>query len=542
MGKVISSAYRRWASFRVTAKARRDLIVLGVTIAAVMLLIWNGSAFFGRLRLAEQYYGPGLKVAYTALTLNLALILFGWRRYIDLQHEAERRLEGERMAHALATSDTVTGLYNRRGFCGEGMRVAALDAERGGGGWLTLLSVQIDRFRLVNERHGYEVGDAVLEQVASRIAGAAGANTFLARVGGDEFAIGLTRGEDERDGSERCAADVLRSLAQPVEACGKIIDLGGFCGMAEAPLATIHLPELMRRAEIATDHARSGRIGRPLWFDSGMEEALIAHGELEQAIRFAVEQDQFIPYFEPQVDLWSGEIVGFEALARWDHPLSGILPPAHFLAAAEEMGLVGRLSDQVARKALTVAAGWDAAIGISINVSPAQLADSWLAQRIVRLLAETGFPAERLTVEITESTLFADMDLARVIVTSLKNQGIKVALDDFGSGFSSLSHLRTLPFDMIKIDRSFVSEMVTERESEAIVRAVTTLAQALHVPVTAEGIEDAATHQAAARRGCGFGQGWFFGKPMSAEAAAHLVARREVLGTDHPIKKSSAAR
>jgi EAL domain-containing protein (putative c-di-GMP-specific phosphodiesterase class I) len=160
------------------------------------------------------------------------------------------------------------------------------------------------------------------------------------------------------------------------------------------------------------------------------------------------------------------------------------------------------------------------------------LTDSWLAQRILRLLAEAGFPADRLVVEITESSLFADLDLAHMIVTSLKNQGIKLALDDFGTGFSSLSHLRSLPFDVIKIDRSFVSTLQDDRESAAIVRAVTTLADALGVPVTVEGIEDAATHAAVAGFGCAVGQGWYFGKPMTGDQAASLLRSRHSKPSD----------
>ena len=176
---------------------------------------------------------------------------------------------------------------------------------------------------------------------------------------------------------------------------------------------------------------------------------------------------------------------------------------------------------------------------MSINISPSQFTDSWLAQKIVRLLAETGFPAERLVVEVTESSLFADIDLARTIVTSLKNQGIALALDDFGTGFSSLSHLRALPFDKIKIDRSFVATIGRDRESAAIVRAVTTLAQALDVPVRVEGIEDAATYEAVLGFGCAIGQGWYFGKPMPAEAADNLLAPARRRGARPPRRAAA---
>jgi len=218
--------------------------------------------------------------------------------------------------------------------------------------------------------------------------------------------------------------------------------------------------------------------------------------------------------------------VGFEVLARWHHPLSGIIGPDVFIPVAEEIGVIGRLSEQVIAEALRQAAQWDPSIKISVNISPTQFADGWLAQRIVRTLTETAFPAERLVVEVTESSLFADLDQARSIAASLKNQGVRLALDDFGTGFSSLSHLRSLPFDMIKIDRSFVTNIHRNKESMAIIRAVTTLASALSVPVCVEGIENEAAYDAVLMLGCAVGQGWYFGKPMPGEEAGELLALR----------------
>ena len=318
---------------------------------------------------------------------------------------------------------------------------------------------------------------------------------------------------------------MLRAGTRPFLFEERIIQVGGFAGIASTPATDAKIPDLLRRADIAMDHARNGRVGRPIWFDAGMERALIAYGEIEQGIRFGLEHSQFIPYFEPQVDLATGTIVGFEVLARWNHALSGIIGPDVFIPVAEEVGLIGRLSEQVIGQALRESVAWDPSITISVNISPSQLADGWFAQRIVRILAETGFPANRLVVEITESSLFADIELARTLVASLKNQGIRIALDDFGTGFSSLSHLRSLPFDIIKIDRSFVSNINTKRESMAIVRAVTTLANALAVPVCVEGIEHEAAYDAVIRLGCQIGQGWYFGKPMQADKARDLLAR-----------------
>jgi EAL domain-containing protein (putative c-di-GMP-specific phosphodiesterase class I) len=276
-----------------------------------------------------------------------------------------------------------------------------------------------------------------------------------------------------------------------------------------------------------------------LWFDAGMERALIALSEIEQGLRYGLEHEQFVPYFEPQIDLETGNVVGFEVLARWQHPTSGLVPPDSFISVAEEMGLIGQLSEQVMRAAFREAADWDPAIKLSVNIAPTQLADPWLAQKIVRCLAETRFPANRLVVEVTESSLFADIELARTIAGSLKNQGIRLALDDFGTGFSSLSHLRSLPFDVIKIDRSFVANLHSNAESVAIVRAVTTLAGALHVPVYVEGIETEAAHAAVLGLGCAVGQGWYFGKPMAGEQAAQLLVQRSQ--QDAPSTPKSAA-
>jgi diguanylate cyclase (GGDEF)-like protein len=504
--------------------ARRDAIVLTVLIAAVMLLIWNGSSFFNSLPLGEEAFGPGIRLASTALTLNVALILFGWRRYVDLQHEAEMREEHERRAVVLATTDTTTGLFNRKGFADRAGQLCIEAADRGD--HLVVISFQVHRFKAVNDQHGYEIGDRLLKTLSVALASDLGPDAVLARLSGDEFAVALALRGDEMARADLLADTVLRTVTRPLLFEEKIIQVGAFAGIASAPAASARIPDILRRADIAMDHARSGRVARPVRFDEGMERALIAHGEIEQGIRVGLEHGQFVPYFEPQVDLATGEIVGFEVLARWIHPLSGVIGPDVFIPVAEEIGLIGRLSEHVIAEALREAVTWDANLKISVNISPFQLADGWLAQRVVKTLADSGFPAERLVIEITESSLFADIDLARNIVTSLKNQGIRLALDDFGTGFSSLSHLRSLPFDIIKIDRSFVIDINAKRESSAIVRAVKTLADSLQVPVCVEGIENEESYKTVVRLGCEIGQGWYFGKPMPAEQARELLASR----------------
>jgi diguanylate cyclase (GGDEF)-like protein len=505
--------------------ARREAVVLIVLITAVLLLIWNGSAFFHNLTIAGRDLGPQVRVASTALTLNVALILFGWRRYVDLQHEAEMRMEQERRAVVLATTDSITGLYNRKGFADQAGQLCAEAGAKGEN--LVVISFQIHRFKTVNDQHGYDIGDRLLKSISVALLDDLGPSAVVGRLSGDEFAVALALSADDLARADALAEQVLHIVTRPLLFENRIIQVGAFAGIASTDAAKASIAEVLRRADIAMDHARSGRVARPVWFDAGMERALIAHSEIEQGIRFGLEHGQFLPYFEPQVDLATGEIVGFEVLARWNHPLSGIIAPDMFIPVAEEIGLIGRLSEQVIGEALREAAAWDPQIKISVNISPYQLSDGWLAQRIVRMLAETAFPAERLVIEVTESSLFADLDLARSLVTSLKNQGVRLALDDFGTGFSSLSHLRSLPFDIIKIDRSFVTNMHAKRESAAIIKAVTTLAAALSVPVCVEGIESEDVYEAVLRLGCAIGQGWYFGKPMTGEQALELLSARE---------------
>jgi diguanylate cyclase (GGDEF)-like protein len=512
--------------------AQRDVVVLTVLITAVLLLIWNGSAFFHDLRIARGEIGPEIRIASTALTLNVALILFGWRRYVDLQHEAEQRAEQERRAAALASTDATTELYNRKGFADRAAELSTVAKTRGE--HLVIISFQINRFKTINDQHGYDTGDRLLKCIAGALNDELGSDAVIARLSGDEFAVAIAFPADEVAGAEELAEAVLRVVTRPFALDERIMQVGAFAGIASICAADARIPDLLRRADIAMDHARSGRVARPVWFDAGMERALIAQGEIEQGIRFGLEHHQFVPYFEPQVDLATGEIVGFEVLARWNHPLSGIIGPDVFIPIAEEIGVIGRLSEQVISEALREAASWDPSIKISVNISPSQLADSWLAQRIVRILSEANFPADRLVVEITESSLFTDIDLARSIVTSLKNQGVRLALDDFGTGFSSLAHLKSLPFDMIKIDRSFVANIHAKRESAAIIRAVATLAGAISVPVCVEGIESEEACEAVVSLGCQIGQGWYFAKPMQAEQARELLAARERAG-DAPI-------
>lgn len=514
------------------SRAQPQLLVSLILVGATLLLILSGTNFLAD---AERWAGESAKLNLIMVMLNVALIIAGLRRLADIQQENERRVDAERRAAELASSDIVTKLANRKGFADRGHDLRQNLVDRGQ--WLAIISLQLHRFKAINDRHGHETGDELLRRIAAAVSSVVPEGAIAARINGDEFALAFGIEADITVEAEATAADVLRRVTAPFDVDSKMLQVGAYAGIAIGDPADSALPDLLRRADIALERARSSRSARPIAFDEGMERALIAHVEVEQGIRYALEHQQFLPFFEPQVDLATGEIHGFEVLARWNHPLSGLIMPEVFIPVAEEHGLMSRLSEQIIAQALQAAVRWSPELTISVNISPSQLADPWLAQRLVRLLSEAGFPPERLIIEITESSLLADLELAKAITVSLKNQGIRLALDDFGTGFSSLAHLRSLPFDMIKIDRSFTASVTTNAECAAIVRAVTDLAQAIKVPVIVEGIEDAATHATVLGYGCAFGQGWYFGKPTDAAQAEQLIERAP---TESPARAGSA--
>lgn len=526
-----------------TAAARRDVLIVLILVAAVVLLVWNGGSLLQMVSEGRNAsFGTSMKVAASALILNVVLILFGWRRYVDVQHEAELRADGERRAAIMASTDSLSGLANRKGFA-DGLQ-SLCAAAHASGRWIAILSVQMQRFKAVNDRHGYDVGDDLLRRIAEALVAEMPDEALVARLSGDEFAVAMACPERGDGSVEQASESLLKILGRSYDINGTLAQVGAFVGVAVQPAALDSRPaDLLRRADIALERARSARSARPIWFDSSMEQALIARGELEQSIRIGLDHDQFLPFFEPQVDLRTGAVIGFEVLARWQHPTRGIIRPDAFIPAMEEMGLIGLLSEKIIGAALLAAREWDPGLSISVNISPFQLSDARLTQKIVALLDETRFPAERLVVEITESSLFADLELARAIASSLKNHGISLALDDFGTGFSSLSQLRSLPLDILKLDRSFVATLATERQSAAIIRAVTTLGTAIGVPVTVEGIEDAATHAAVLALGARRGQGWYFGKAASAEQTGELLKQLDAPAApvSHPAPLRAAA-
>jgi diguanylate cyclase (GGDEF)-like protein len=513
---------RRWRSMN---RPRQDLITGAITMAAIIMFVFTGSAVVPRALQAIVGFGQGAdRILVTALLLNLALIVFGWRRCHDLECEIAERKVAEENARVLASRDGLTGFLNRRSLTETANAVLAGP----GRSQATLLLIDLDHFKNVNDLYGHATGDGLLRAVAGVIEDCMPATAHCGRLGGDEFAILLLGSASERETASEIAATMVNRLSQPIEIDGVLAHIGASVGIASADSDGGGIDALMRRADIAMYEAKKGGRERFSWFDNSMESELRRRNVLEAGIRAGIPRGEFVPYYEQQIDLLTGSLSGFEVLARWNHPDEGVIEPSEFIHVAEATGLISDLSMSVIRQALFEAKAWPEGLSIAVNVSPVQLKDPLLAQRFVQLLIETGFPAQRLEIEITESSLFENLDLAKTTVESLKNQGIRIALDDFGTGYSSLAHLQALPFDRIKIDRSFVVSMRDSPESSAIVSAIAKLGHTLGLPVTAEGIEDNASRKILHRLGCSDAQGWLYGRPMPAEEARALLATADI--------------
>ncbi|AQR72594.1 bifunctional diguanylate cyclase/phosphodiesterase [Sphingomonas sp. LM7] len=514
--------------------SRPSLLTGAISVAAILLFVGIGSAVLSK---SLQYYlqggEPVSQPLVIALLLNVALILLGWRRHASLSRELQIRAAAEERAQQLASRDPLTGFLNRRSLAEEGAAMFVRAQRRRKA--MALVMLDLDHFKTINDMHGHAVGDALLRAVASEIAHFMPPIALTARLGGDEFACGFLFDAAEPNTVERIAEKLVSRMAQPFEAEGLRLHISCSLGIARSDFDCTGIDALMRAADIAMYQAKKSGRNRFAWFDQSMERDLQIRNDLESGLRLAIPRQEVVPYFEQQIDLTTGRLHGFEVLARWEHPQRGTISPELFIPIAEETGMIGDLSLSIMRQALLAARDWDSSLSISINISPWQLRDAWLAQKIIKVLTETGFPANRLEVEITESALFDNLALAQSIVGSLKNQGVQLALDDFGTGYSSLAHLRALPFDRIKIDKSFIMSLNESADSAAIVNAIISLGESLNLPITAEGVEDAAIEERLRALGCAKAQGWYYSKPLSIAGARRLLAERRLLRHSSPI-------
>ena len=510
--------------------AERDIVTLGIALAAILMFVGTGSDVLPDVvrSLNGHGHGPNQTLT-TALLLNIALIIFGWRRYKQLTSEVSERRKAEEQARVLAETDPLTGCLNRRSVAPATDRLIAQARQRGQA--IAFVMLDLDNFKMVNDLNGHATGDVLLRAAAERIAAQVPADGLLARIGGDEFAVVMPFDPAEAVTVDRLASRLIDAVAQAVFVNSLEIESTVSVGLSrsDGDDAPVDAQTLMHMADIAMYHAKKRGRNRYYWFEHSMESELRFRSELEAGIRRGIPAGEFVPYYEKQIDLASGEIVGFEMLARWNSPSLGLVSPDLFIPVAEEIGVIADLSESVIRQALLDARNWNPKLTLSVNISPVQLRDPWFAQKLLKLLVEANFPPNRLEIEITESSLHDNIGLVRSMITSLKNQGIRVSLDDFGTGYSSLSQLRTLPFDRIKIDRSFITTLPDSKDSATIVQSIVALGEGLGLPITAEGVEnEEVLHEL--RKFSGLkAQGYLYGMPETARTTAAELAQLDLL-------------
>lgn len=338
---------------------------------------------------------------------------------------------------------------------------------------------------------------------------------------------------------------LFASVAEPLEVRQITVELSVSIGLSTdheadgSPGPVVDAETLMHRADMALYHAKKQGRNRHFWFETSMENELRFRNQLETGIRRGIGQNEFVPYYEQQVDIDTGELVGFEMLARWHSEQLGVVSPEIFIPIAEEMGLITQLSEQLMDRAFADAREWDDSLTLSVNISPVQLRDPWFAQKLLKRLVAANFPPQRLEIEITESCLHENITLVRSMITSLRNQGVHISLDDFGTGYSSLEQLRNLPFDRIKIDRSFISELRQPASRSRLVDAIIALGRGLDLPLTAEGVEDEEILGALKSMGKLKAQGYVYGKPETADEVRERLARAGKLGKVQGVRSHS---
>nr|WP_249145834.1 EAL domain-containing protein [Bradyrhizobium diazoefficiens] len=437
---------------------------------------------------------------------------------VGVIEDVTERITNEARIDHLAHHDALTDLPNRSAF-NVALNERLQHAQEALTGF-AVLSLDLDRFKEVNDVFGHPVGDMLMRAAADRLATEAD-GAFVARIGGDEFMILMP------DGVRR--EEVLAIAERLVEVVGKELEVDDYLsqvglsvGVALYPDDGIDAATLLANAESALYRAKRDGGGRVRFFETEMDRELRDRRLLQHDLRHALEQNQLLVHFQPQARM-DGEVTGFEALVRWNHPTRGLVPPDQFISLAEENGLIVQIGEWVLREACREAASWPRPLQVAVNLSPVQFQAGDLERSIHQILLETGLAPTRLEVEITEGVLIGDFTRALGLLRRLKALGIRIAMDDFGTGYSSLSYLQSFPFDKIKIDRSFISNLESTPQSAEIVRAVLGLAHALNIPVVAEGVETEAQRTFLEREACDEMQGFLVGRPDVIERYLDLV-------------------
>ena len=459
----------------------------------------------GRL---TTHYDRALIVLGAGLIITIFVVV-----YLGLASRNARQIELANLrVLELAQIDTLTGLPNRAVFL-EQLEAAADGRRLSRGSAFSVLMLDLDRFKNVNDSLGHAAGDALLREVANRLRSALRGGDRLARFGGDEFAI-QAGCDDQRAGSLELAARICKRIAEPFLLFGRQVEVGTSIGIAMVPEHGSEREQLLKKADLALYRSKSAGRNCFTVYDEAMSAELEARNTLEGDLRDAIARCQFEVHYQPFFDVQTGRRQALEALVRWRHPARGLIPPDQFIPLAEETGLIVPLGEWVLRRACDDATSWPDDIKLAVNLSPVQLKQAGLFDVIQSALQNSGLPPVRLELEVTESVLLERAVENHALMRKLKSMGIALALDDFGTGYSSLSSLTAFPFDKIKIDKSFIRKLTKRRKSSAIISSIVTLARGLDMSVTAEGVETHGQFERLRALGVNFAQGYLLGRPV----------------------------
>jgi diguanylate cyclase (GGDEF)-like protein len=447
--------------------------------------------------------------------------------FVQTFTDVTKRAEAEAHVARLASEDPLTGLPNRRIFRSALDQVSRQHTATGASSTdsgFALLFLDLDRFKVVNDTIGHRVGDLLLQEVAKRLQGPLRGDDVLARLGGDEFAI-VVPSVSSREDLAALAEALITAVVAPYEIIGHQIRSSISIGIAIGPHDGRDAEDLLMAADLALYAVKAVNRGTYRFYESAMNKELNDRRQIEFDLRNAIERNQLELFYQPIINTRNNAISGFEALARWRHPVKGMVPPALFIPVAEDSGLIVPLGEWALREACRQAVMWPDNLKIAVNLSPVQFTAPNLVEVVERILAETGLAPCRLELEITERIFISDSEITLSSLRRLKALGIRIAMDDFGTGYSSLSYLRSFPFDKIKIDRAFVSDLAERNEYVVIVQAVVSIARALGMTTTAEGVETVGQHQFLSALGCDEVQGYLFSAPVAVDKLDELLAK-----------------
>ena len=451
-----------------------------------------------------------------------------YQRHLEELERAQQKTQtAHETASAISRQDPLTELANRRVFSDE-LEQLTNSSRTGQGDVLSfaVLLVDLDRFKPINDIHGHQAGDQTICEIARRLENLLGDSAIVARLGGDEFGIIVKNKRCE--GSilpkvQKIAEQVVDTISQPIFGDGFETDIGASIGIALYPEHGDCSQSLFRAADMAMYHVKQNGRGSWIVFHPEMETRLKNRALLEEDTRHAVRNEEIEPWFQPIIDLKTGQISGFEILARWQHPEHGFVSPDDFLPVIEQFGLMKEFTISMLRRACISRQNWPTDTTLALNVTAEEICDPAMPVRLMNVLSECDFLPTRLEIEVTESALLYDLDTAKQVISSLRGAGVRVSLDDFGTGYAGLNYLRELKLDCLKIDRSFIGTMTSDPISKKIVRSILALARELNLDTVAEGIEDGETHELVKLIGGSFGQGYYYGKAVPADQISELL-------------------